>query len=139
MQSPSEGSVGKFDLSVGKFIEEILVDLGEASIFLDKVAAGGEHEIRGTLDENVEFSFVIFVAGGHLLLLGAEGEDLFYSVSVSELLVVVAHSVGDLEEGALGFVADLVDFKGLSSFLDELGVSAGVVADSQAEQFGTCI
>ncbi len=99
------------------------------------MAADGFHKVGGTFDKSVKLSLFVLIDGGHFLFLRAEREDLFYSVSVSELFIVIAHSVGDLKQGTFGFVTVLLNPQRLTSFLSEFGVSVRVVANSKAEKF----
>jgi hypothetical protein len=55
-------------------------------------------------------------------------------IFVSELFVVVAHSVGHFKEGAFCLVTDLFDGDG-SLLVGDDGVGVGVVTDGKGEDF----
>ena len=73
------------------------------------MSAGWDGEIGRAFNEEIELSFLVFIDSRHLLFLRTEGESLLYSISVSELFVVEAQSVCDLEQCAFSFVTVLLN------------------------------
>ena len=76
---------------------EVFSYFGGFGFLVDEVSANGPHKVGSSFHEGVEFPLFVFVDGGHFLFERAERENLFYPISVSELCIVVAHSVGNLQ------------------------------------------
>lgn len=108
----------------------LLVDGRDLVVLVEVLAAVVDQDVRRALREDVEFrAFPQLAHRRHALPLGTEGDGVDDLLRLAQLPEVRAQRVHQLQEGALGLIADLSELGPLDS-----GVGVGVEGDGVGEQ-----
>lgn len=92
------------------------------TVSVDEFCAIWDEEVWGAFDEYVDGAFVVLINCSHFLTLRAEWEYFHDVIFVSELLVIITHSIGHLQKCAFCLVTDLFNRDGSFLLCDD-GVS----------------